>query len=122
MAFNDMEATKTEAARGPCLENIGVSGRIAVMRLEIKQGTFTQNHRHESECVVMVLEGALRFHFSNRVTTLGPNEMLRLIPGDEHLSEALSDTVVLNISTVHQGSDACGPFLNYDPDQYLWGV
>jgi quercetin dioxygenase-like cupin family protein len=91
------------------------------MRMEIKQGTFTQNHRHESECVVMVLEGALRFHLRNRVVTLAPNEMLRLAPGDEHLSEALADTVALSISTVHQGG-ACGPFLHYDPDQYLWGV
>ena len=122
MAFNDMQLMKTRPVQSTNLQDIGVTGRIAVTRLEIKQGTFTQNHRHESECVVMVLEGALRFHFSNRMITLGPNEMLRLVPGDEHLSEALSDAVVLNISTVHQGSDACGPFLNYDPDQYLWGV
>ena len=92
------------------------------MRLEIKQGTFTQNHRHESECVVMVLEGALRFHLPDRVITLTANQMLRVAPGDEHLSEALADTVALNISTVHQGGGACGPFLHYDPDQYLWGV
>ncbi len=118
MAFNDIEATK----RGMSLENIGVSGRIAVMRLEIKQGAFTQSHRHESECVVMVLEGALRFHLPNRVITLTSNEMLHLAPGDEHLSEALADTVALNISNVQQGGGACGPFLHYDPDQYLWGV
>ena len=122
MAFNDMEVTKTGPAHGPCLENIGVSGRIAVMRLEIKQGTFTQSHRHESECIVMVLEGALRFHLPNQIITLTPNQMLRVAPGDEHLSEALADTVALNISTVHQRSGACGPFLHYDPDQYLWGV
>jgi quercetin dioxygenase-like cupin family protein len=122
MKFNDMEVMKIGPAQGSCLENIGVSGRITVMRLEIKQGTFTQNHRHESECVVMVLEGALRFHLANRVITLTANQMLRVAPGDEHLSEALADTVALNISTVHHGSGACGPFLHYDPDQYLWGV
>src|SRR5947209_8076626 len=118
MAFNDIEVTK----RGMSLEKLGVSGRIAVMRLEIKQGAFTQRHRHESECVVMVLEGALRFHLSNRVVTLSANEMLRLTPGDEHVSEALADTIALNISTAGECNSACGTFLHYDPDQYLWGV
>src|SRR5437764_5249273 len=122
MAFNDMQLTKTRPAQSANLQDIGVSGRIAVTRLEIKQGTFTQSHRHESECVVMVLEGASRFHFSNRIITLGPNEMLRLAPGDEHLSEVLSDTVVLNISTVHLARDVCGSFRSYDRDQYFWAV
>ena len=91
MSFNDIHLMKTRPAQNANIQEIDVSGRIAVTRLEIKQGTFTQSHRHESECVVMVLEGALRFHFSNRMITLGPNEMLRLVPGDE------ADTVDLDL-------------------------
>jgi quercetin dioxygenase-like cupin family protein len=127
MTFNDSQLMKTRPVEGTNVRNmglqdLGVSGRIAVIRLEIKQGAFTQSHRHESECVVMVLEGALRFHLPNHIITLASNEMLRLAPGDEHFSEALADTVVLNISSVQQRGGACGPFLHYDPDQYLWGV
>ncbi|HEV3038729.1 MAG TPA: cupin domain-containing protein [Candidatus Angelobacter sp.] len=122
MAFNNMQLMKTAREERADFRDLGVNGRIVVVRTELKQGTFTERHRHESECVVMVLEGALRFHLSNRVVTLAANEMLRLAPGDEHLSEALCDSVVLNISNVHQDRDACGPFRHYDPDQYLWGV
>jgi quercetin dioxygenase-like cupin family protein len=122
MTFKERQFMETEPAQRANLQDLEVNGRIAVVRLEIKQGAFTKSHRHDSECVVMVLEGALRFHLSNSVITLVPNEMLRLAPGDEHLAEALADSVVLNISTVRQESSACGPFLHYDPDQYLWGV
>jgi hypothetical protein len=48
--------------------------------------------------------------------------MLRIAGGDEHLSEALADTVALNISAAHADTGGCGPFRHYDPDQYLWGV
>lgn len=114
--------TNMQSAQRTDFRNLGMEGRIAVVRVELKQGTFTQRHRHESECVVMVLEGALRFHLPNKVVSLSANEMLRLSPGDEHVSEALADTVVLNISTVPHENVSCGPFLHYDPDQYLWGV
>lgn len=102
--------------------DLGMNGRIAVVRVELKQGTFTRRHRHESECVVMVLEGTMRFHLPNKVVTLSANEMLRLAAGDEHVSEALADTIALNISTAGECNSACGTFLHYDPDQYLWGV
>ena len=114
--------TSMHSAQQTDFRDPGIDGRIVVVRTELKQGTFTERHRHESECVVMVLEGALRFHLSNRVVTLAANEMLRLAPDDEHLAEALCDSVVLNISNVYQDRGACGPFLHYDPDQYLWGV
>ncbi len=117
-----MMNTSMQSAQRRDFRDLGLDGRIAVVRVELKQGTFTQRHRHESECVVMVLEGALRFHLPNKVVTLAANEMLRLAPGDEHLSEALADTVALNISTVPHNNGTCGPFLHYDPDQYLWGV
>jgi len=122
MTFKERQFMKTEPAQRANWQELGMNGRIAVVRLEIKQGAFTKSHHHESECVVMVLAGALRFHLANRAVTLTSNEMLRLAPGDEHLAEALADTVVLNISTVRQEGCACGPFLHYDPDQYLWGV
>src|SRR5436309_3577130 len=73
-----MMNTSMESAQRTGLRDLGVNGQIAVVRVELKQGTFTQRHRHESECMVMVLEGALRFHLPNRVVTLSANEMLRL--------------------------------------------
>ncbi len=116
-----MNTSMQSAQRGD-FRNLGIDGRISVVRVELKQGTFTRRHRHESECVVMVLEGALRFHLSSRVVTLSANEMLRLAPGDEHVSEALADTIALNISAAGECNSACGAFLHYDPDQYLWGI
>ena len=132
MSFYDLNAMKTETTRGRCAQNIGTDGRIHdgrtnderinVVRLEIKRGAFAPSHRHEAECVVVVLQGALRFHLPHAVVTLTENQMLRIPGGDEHLLEALADTVALNISAAQSETHGCGPFWNYDPDQYLWGV
>ena len=127
MPFYDLNAMKPEMPHGPSLQDIGTDvrtndGRINVVRLEIKRGAFAPSHHHEAECVVVVLEGALRFHLPHAVVTLTENQMLRIPGGDEHLSEALADTIALNISAAQTDTNGCGPFRNYDPDQYLWGV
>jgi quercetin dioxygenase-like cupin family protein len=122
MSFYDLNAMKPETSQDLGLQNIRINdGRINVVRLEIKRGAFTPSHCHEAECVVVVLQGALRFHMPRGAVTLTENQMLRIPGGDEHLSEALADTVALNISGA-PSETGCGPFRNYDPDQYLWGV
>jgi quercetin dioxygenase-like cupin family protein len=96
--------------------------QVGVVRLEIRKGALTETHRHETECLVIVLEGAWRVHLRDRAVTVRENEMLHIPPRHEHFAEALADTVALSISTSAIDWTGCGPFVHEDPDQYLWGV
>jgi quercetin dioxygenase-like cupin family protein len=96
--------------------------QVSVVRLEIKKGALTETHRHEAECLVIVLEGAFRVYLRDRAVTIRENQMLHIPPEHEHFAEALADTVALSISSSPTEWTGCGPFLHEDPDQYLWGV
>ena len=97
------------------------SPAMKVAKVEIRKGSVTQSHRHETECVVVVLQGAWRFRLPERTVTVAANQVLRIPPGEEHTAEALSDTVALAISSAPSDWSCCYRFLP-DPDQYLWGV
>lgn len=119
-----MERKKVQSAKEDAPgQGQPVSGNeVGVVRLEIKKGALTQTHRHETECLVIVLEGAWRVHLRDRAVTVRANEMLHIPPQHEHFAEALADTVALSISAGSADFTGCGPFLHDDPDQYLWGV
>lgn len=93
-----------------------------VARVEIKKGSTTRRHCHETECVIVVLQGSWRFRLPAKTVTIAPNQMLRIPPGEEHIAEALSDTVALAISSAPSDWSGCCQYLPEDPDQYLWGV
>ena len=95
---------------------------VSVVRLEMNQGTKTETHRHETECMLIVLEGACRVYLEDRAVTLQENQMLHIPRQHEHVAEALTNTSVLSISTAANEWSGCGPVLATDPDQYLWGV
>ena len=96
--------------------------RVGVVRLEIKKGGRTETHCHDTECLVIVIEGAFRVYLRDRAVTVRENEMLHIPHRHEHFAEALADTVALSISNAASEWTGCGPFLHEDPDQYLWGV
>ncbi len=95
---------------------------IGGVRLEMNQGSLTHSHRHETECMLIVLHGACRVYLRDRAVTLRENEMLHIPPQHEHVAEALTDAVVLSISAAASEWNGCGPVLQNDVDQYLWGV
>ena len=119
MAHEELKPIKSERL----LELAGVAAdrRVTVKRIETRKGAVTRTHHHETECLVVVLEGAWRVHLSGRIVTINENETVRIPPQSEHLAEALADTVALSISSSPHGTD-CGAFFCGDPDQYLWGV
>ena len=106
------------------LRKVAVGQNIAVSRVEVKEGSITQPHSHSNEEVVIVLEGAWRFNIAGREVTVRPNQML-IIPSEvEHSSEALKDTVALDICTPTRSDWISGEdqALRTDPDQNLWAV
>jgi quercetin dioxygenase-like cupin family protein len=98
---------------------------FGVARMEMNKGSLTHTHQHETECLLIVLEGACRVYLKGGTVTVRENEMLRIPPQQTHVAEALADTVALSISSISSSASewtGCGPVFQHDSDQYLWGV
>jgi mannose-6-phosphate isomerase-like protein (cupin superfamily) len=95
---------------------------FGVARLEMLKGSLTHTHHHETECLLIVLEGACRVYLKSGAVTVRQNEMLHIPPQHAHVAEALADTVALSISASASEWTGCGPVFQHDADQYLWGV
>jgi quercetin dioxygenase-like cupin family protein len=90
-------------------------------RVEIKAGDATPTHRHDAECIVVVLQGSCRFYIDGQALTVNQNETLRIPAHVDHYAEALADTLALNIFSAENGARwKAAPY--HDPDQDLWGV
>jgi quercetin dioxygenase-like cupin family protein len=72
---------------------------LVVARIEGKAGAMTEKHVHDSEELVIVLEGAWRFFLPTGEETVRANEVLSIPAGVEHSSEMLEDTVALDVCT-----------------------
>jgi quercetin dioxygenase-like cupin family protein len=77
-----------------------VSGeREMLVQIYVKRGCLVPMHAHESEQMVYVLQGALRFLVAGEEITVREGEVLHIPSGVEHQSEALDDTFELDIFT-----------------------
>lgn len=124
MGFYDLEKLKADEITELYSRKVALGENITIARIEVLKGATTQAHAHASEEVVIVLNGAWRFYMPDGEVTLIANQMLSIPPGIEHSSEALEDTVALDICTPARvdwlnGEDR---FLHQDPDQLLWAV
>ena len=124
MGFYDWDKMRPEEISEMYKRKVALGENLVVARVEVSGGAVTQTHRHEHEEVVIVLKGAWRFHLPTGDVTLRENQMLAISPGVEHSSEALEDTVALDICTPRRVDWITGEdrFLHQDPDQYLWAV
>lgn len=106
------------------LRQVALGKSIAVARIEVNRGAVTQPHKHANEEAVMVLKGAWRFTLPTGDVVVGPNQMLLIPPDTEHSSEALEDTVALDICAPARFDWTSGEdrTLHCDPDQFLWAV
>lgn len=124
MGFYDWDRMKAEEITELYLRKVAIGENITVARVEVKEGAITHSHRHENEEMIFVLTGAWRFYLPSGEVTLEANQMISIPPGVEHSSEALEDTVALDICAPTRpdwlaGSDRR---LHQDPDQELWAV
>lgn len=75
-----------------------VSGdRQMVVQVYLKRGAHVPAHRHESEQLQYVLEGALRCMVGGEEVVVREGEVLLIPPGLRHQAEALTDTFVLHL-------------------------
>lgn len=126
MGFYDWDKMRPEEISELYKRKVALGENLIVARVEVAGGAVTQMHSHEHEEVVIVLKGVWRFHLPTGDVTLRENQMLAISPGVEHSSEALEDTVALDICTPRRVDWITGEdrFLHqdHDPDQYLWAV
>ncbi len=75
-----------------------VSGdRQMLVQVYLKRGAHVPAHRHESEQLQYVLEGALRCLVGGEEVVVREGEVLLIPPGLRHQAEALTDTFVLHV-------------------------
>ncbi len=95
---------------------------MSAARMDIKAGAATLSHRHNSECIVVVLQGLCRFYMDGQAFTVNQNETLRIPAQVDHYAEALADTLAFNIFSTAENCVRCQAAPYRDPDQDLWGV
>jgi quercetin dioxygenase-like cupin family protein len=124
MGLLNWDGMKTEEITELYRRQVAIGESITVARVEVKKGAVTNSHSHENEEVILVLSGSWRFDLPNGAVTLGPNQMLCIPKGVEHSSEALADTVALDICapTRPDWINGADSLLHYDRDQSLWAV
>ncbi len=76
---------------------IVVGDRLLLAHVYLKRGALVPIHRHDSEQVTYVLEGALRVHVDAEEVTVREGEVLRIPGGVPHQAEALDDTLELDV-------------------------
>ncbi|MBP1633877.1 MAG: hypothetical protein H6Q10_451 [Acidobacteria bacterium] len=71
--------------------------RLQLAHVYLKRGALVPVHRHDSEQVTYVLEGALRVTVGDEEITVREGEILRIPGGAAHQAEALDDTLELDV-------------------------
>ena len=75
-----------------------VSGeREMLAQIYLKRGALVPMHAHESEQMTYILQGALRFLIAGEEITVREGEVLHIPSRVPHQSEALEDTLELDV-------------------------
>ena len=70
--------------------------REMLVQIYVKRGCLVPMHAHDSEQMVYVLQGALRFRVGGEEITVREGEVLHIPSGVAHQAEALEDTFELD--------------------------
>jgi quercetin dioxygenase-like cupin family protein len=71
--------------------------REMIAQVYLKRGALVPIHRHESEQMTYVLQGALKFLVDGDEFTVSQGEILHIPSGIPHQAEALEDTLELDV-------------------------
>ena len=77
-------------------QKIVAGEREMLVQSYVKRGCLVPMHAHESEQMVYVLQGALKFLIGGDEITVREGEVLHIPSGVEHQAEALEDTFELD--------------------------
>ena len=119
MNFAQSAQMKSQVMHAP---RFAPNAHMSAARVEIKAGAATLTHRHNAECIVVVLQGSCRFYMDGQAFTVNQNETVRIPAHVDHYAEALADTLAFSIFSTPENCAHCQATPYRDPDQYLWGV
>jgi unsaturated pyranuronate lyase len=124
MDLCDWDQMKAEEITELYQRKVARGESLTVARIEVKEGAITQAHSHENEEMILVLKGSWRFQLPSGEVTLKADQMLCIPRGVEHSSQALEDTVAIDICAAKRADWLSGAdqSLHTDPDQSLWAV
>ena len=71
--------------------------REMLAQIYLKRGALVPIHSHESEQMTYILQGALRFRIDGEELIVREGEVLHIPSGVAHQSEALEDTLELDV-------------------------
>jgi quercetin dioxygenase-like cupin family protein len=71
--------------------------RMMLAHVYLKRGALVPIHRHESEQMTYVLQGALKVDVAGAEFIVREGEVLHVPPGVPHQAEALDDTLELDV-------------------------
>ena len=98
------------------------SDKLVITRLELSSQKVARVHSHETESVVIVLEGTLCVHLQGRAITLRSNDILRIPADARYYAEQLAPVNALRISVAPHDDAHPKALSESDSDHYLWGV
>ena len=73
------------------------SGRVTIARIFLKEGAVVARHSHENEQLSHVIEGRLRFEFSDRDVVVEAGEVLEIPSNEAHRVVALEDSEAMDV-------------------------
>ena len=71
--------------------------RLTMAQAHLKRGALVPTHRHESEQITYVVQGALRTVVNGEEFTVREGEVIHIPSGLPHQSEALDDTIEFDV-------------------------
>lgn len=124
MKFYDLNKLEPDEVNPAYLRKAIYGDSLAVGRLEVQKGSVTQPHSHDTEEMILVLQGAWLFHLPDGDVILEANQMVCIPAGVEHSSEVLEDTVAIDICSTVRNDWRTGQDkqLHDNPEQFLWAV
>ncbi len=124
MDICDWDQIKAEQITDLYQRKVARGESFVVARIDVKEGAITHAHSHENEEMILVLKGSWRFQLPSGEVTLKADQMLCIPRGVEHSSQALEDTVAIDICAPDRADWLSGTDLSLhsDPDQSLWAV
>jgi quercetin dioxygenase-like cupin family protein len=104
--------------------SVALLGNVSVARITGEAGETTQPHSHDTEELVLVLEGAWRFTVDGSEVTLRGGQGLLIPPGVEHAAVMLEPTVALDVCSGPRRDWLSGEdrHLHVNVDEFLWAV
>ncbi len=124
MKFGELNELENADVSPSYLRKIFYGESLTLAKVEVQEGEVTQLHSHESEEIIFVLQGAWAFHLPDGDVTIRSNQLLCIPAGVEHSSEALEDTIALDICSKQRPDWLAGldKSLHSNPALSLWAV